>query len=148
MNRITPEGVALVKRFEGFIDHEYLDPIGVRTAGYGHVVLPGEHFSTITEERAADLLMDDLARFGSYVLNHITVPLNDNQFSALASLSFNMGTAPLVGTLGTRLNAGDIEAASAEFNRWIYADHRKAAGLVARRAAERALFDKPVTDSD
>lgn len=144
MNQITPEGVALVKRFEGFVDHEYLDPVGVKTIGYGHVVIPGEDFGTLTEEYATTLLLDDLARYGSYVLNHIKVPLNDNQFSALASLTFNVGTGPLIGTLGTKLNAGDYDGASEEFLRWVYAKARKLPGLVLRREAELELFNKPI----
>ena len=148
MNRITPEGVALVKQFEGFVDHEYLDPVGVKTAGYGHVVIPGECFDKLTEAQATDLLLDDLARYGTYVLNHIKVPLNENHFSALASLTFNMGTGPLIGTLGTKLNAGDYDGAAAEFDRWVYAKGRKLPGLVARRATERALFEKPLAEPD
>jgi lysozyme len=140
MNQITPDGIALVKHFEGFVPEPAPDPIGILSVGYGHVVLPGENFDSITEEEGTALLLKDLTRFGGYVLNHITVTLNDNQFSALCSLCFNEGTAPLVGTLGTKLNAEDYEGAADEFLRWTYANGRQLPGLVTRRKAERDLF--------
>ncbi len=134
MNQITSEGIALVKKFEGFVPTPSPDPVGIRTVGYGHVVIPGETFSELTDEDATELLLKDLTRFGGYVTYHIRVPLNDNQFSALSSLCFNEGTAPLVGTLGTKLNANDYSAAADEFCRWVYAAGRKLPGLVSRRA--------------
>lgn len=140
MTRLTAAAIALVKQYEGFVPTPYRDPVGVLTVGYGHVVIPGETFTTITEDEATHLLKTDLARFGGYVLHHITAPLTDDQFSALCSLAFNMGTAPLVGTLGHLLNHGDIQGAADQFTRWVYADCRVYPGLVARRAAERQLF--------
>lgn len=143
-NKITSAGVALVRKFEGFVPQPYRDPVGILTVGYGHVVLPGESFTSLTEEDAVVLLLKDLTQFGGYVTHHIKVELNDNQFSALSSLTLNEGTAPLVGTLGTKLNVGDYQGASDEFSRWIYAAGRKLPGLVARREAERELFVSPV----
>jgi lysozyme len=143
MNQITQDGIDLVKQFESFMANPYRDPIGVLTVGFGHVVIPGEQFQDLTEEQASDLLLKDLARFGTYVTNHITVPLNDNQFSALSSLVFNVGTGPLLGHLGTYLNQYLYEQAAEEFPRWVYAEGKVLPGLVARRAAEQALFNKP-----
>ena len=140
--RITAEAVELVKRHEGFRAEPYFCPAGVRTVGYGHVLLPGESFGPMSEAHASDLLRADLARYGTYVLNRIKVPLTDNQFSALASLCFNAGTAPLTGTLGTKLNEGLYSETANEFERWIFAKGRRLPGLAARRAAEKALFLK------
>ena len=140
---ITAAGIELVKTFESFRPEPYLDSVGVRTVGFGHVIQPGERLNEVTAAQAHDLLAADLALAGTRVLARVTAPLTDNQFSALASLCFNLGTAPLRGTLGAKLNAGDYAGCSAQFGRWVYAGGRKSGGLVRRRAAERTLFDTP-----
>jgi lysozyme len=142
MNRVTAAAIELIKRFEGFRASPYRDVAGVKTVGYGHALLPGEHFTAISEDEADALLKQDIAIAGQRVLNHIFAPLTDNQFSALVSLVFNLGVTPLKGTLGARLNEGLYAQAAAQFDRWVYADGRKLDGLARRRAAERALFEK------
>jgi lysozyme len=110
--------------------------------------MPGEQFTEITEERGRELLMRDLQFRAGWIPTHIHVPLNDNRFSAVLSLVFNMGTAPLVGHLGTYLNENRFQDAADEFPRWVYADHRKLPGLVRRREAERELFLMPLDNPD
>lgn len=137
---IPPQCLELITRYEGFSAVPYKDPLGILTCGYGHVILPDEHFDTLTEEQGRELLMRDAQLRASWIPVHIHVSLNDNRFSAVLSLVFNMGTAPLVGHLGTYLNESRFQDAADEFPRWVYAGHRKLPGLVARREAERELF--------
>lgn len=146
MNRVTEEGIQLIKRFEGFSPVPYRCPAGKITIGYGHVIRPGESFGRLTEAEATGLMLRDIgSRFAPMVAAHIKVPLNDNQFSALVSLAYNAGAAPLAKTLGRKLNDGDLPGAAREFDRWVNAGGRVLPGLVRRRAAERVLFLKPVT---
>lgn len=144
MRAVPPQAIALIKQFEGFSPIPYADPVGIQTVGFGHRIQPGETFTQLTPDQGNDLLLKDAQLHGSYVTNHITVPLNDNQFSALTSLVFNLGTAPLVGTLGTLLNSYLYEQAAKQFDRWIYAGGHKLDGLVKRREAEQALFLTPI----
>ena len=145
MNRLTDEGQALIQRFEGFRAEPYLDPAGVRSIGYGHVILPGEHFTALTEAQATTLMLRDIETKKGWIAYYIHRLLNDNQYSALVSLVFNLGVTPLTKTLGRKLNDGDMTGAAQEFTRWVYAGDEILPGLVERRAAEKALFLKPVT---
>lgn len=150
MNAVTPEGKELIQHYESLRLMPYFDPIGVKSIGYGHVILPGEFKDSdlpLTEARADALLDRDIALKATWVAHYICVPLNDNQFSALVSLVFNAGVTPLCQTLGKKLNAGDYAGASQEFSRWVYAGGKKLPGLVTRRAAEKALFDQPTEET-
>ena len=67
--------------------------------------------------------------------------ISDNQFSALVSFTFNVGAGALQrSTLRMKLNRGEYQNAAGEFPKWRMAGGRVLAGLVRRRAAERALF--------
>lgn len=142
---INTAGLDLIKTFEGCKLTAYLCPARVWTIGYGST---GPHVRkglTITQAEADQLLRDDLARFEAAVSRLVSVPLNDNQFSALVSFAFNVGIGALEGsTLLRKLNARDLDGAAAQFERWNRADGRVVAGLTRRRQAERALF---VTDA-
>lgn len=151
---INQNGLDLVKHFEGLYTDAYLCPAGVRTIGYGHTadVKLGQ---CITEQEAENILQDDMREFAVAVEKTITVALNDNQFSALVSFAFNCGASSLrVSTLCRKLNAGDYDCVPTELSRWVKATDpstgkkRSLAGLVKRRAAEGALFLKPMNESN
>lgn len=144
MTRINQEGIDIIKEFESFSATPYPDPVGIMTIGFGHVILPGEKFAEITPDEGQKLLMRDLVPKETWVNHYITAPLNDNQFSALVSLVFNVGVTPLTKTLGRKLNARDYLGAAGEFDRWVHAGGEVLEGLVRRRAAEKRLFLKPV----
>lgn len=130
----------LVKEFEGCILQAYKDPIGVWTIGYGHThgVSQGQQ---ITQDKADQLLVEDLTSVGNEVDHLVVVSLNQNQFDALVSFTFNVGGTNLAkSTLLKKLNAGDVPGAADEFDRWVYANQIKFDGLVRRREAEKALF--------
>lgn len=151
MRSILPEGVALIKEFEGLRLEAYRDAVGVLTIGYGHTgsdVTPG---LTISPKKADDLLQRDLLRFSADV-SRLTPRVTDTQFSALVAFAFNVGSdidddtrAEGLGdsTLLRLHNAGNYRAAAAQFEKWIYAGGRKLPGLKRRRAAEAALYLKP-----
>jgi lysozyme len=73
----------------------------------------------------------------------VTVPLSQNQFDALVSLAYNIGTnAFKTSTLVKYLNALDFKAAADEFLKWNRGGGKVMKGLVRRRETERALFLK------
>jgi GH24 family phage-related lysozyme (muramidase) len=134
------KGLRLIKSFEGLRLKAYKDAVGIWTIGYGTTsnVYPG---MAIPQQRAEELLQEDLKRFESAINQLVKVPLNADQFSALVALTYNIGeNAFASSTLLQKLNSGDTEGAADEFLKWVYAGGRVLGGLVRRRNAERALF--------
>jgi lysozyme len=141
---ISQVGIDLIKKFEGCILHAYKDAVGVPTIGYGHTggVIANQ---TITQAEADTLLRHDLDKFEDGVMNLVKVPINQNQFDALVSFSFNLGLGNLGNsTLLKYVNAKNFTAAAKEFAKWNKAGGEVLDGLTKRRAAEAALFSKPV----
>jgi lysozyme len=142
--KISQVGINLIKSFEGCILHEYKDAVGVPTIGYGHTggVRPNQ---TITQQQAEELLKQDLEKFEKGVTDLVKVPLNQYQFDALVSFSFNVGLGALqTSTLLKKLNAKDYSGASKEFDKWVHAGGDVLRGLVSRRDAEQSLFNRHV----
>lgn len=141
---VSEQGVQFIAQHEGFSAQVYNDPAGNPTIGYGHLVMPGESFpGGLTREQALQLLRTDLQTRVVPYLNQVRVPLTQNQVDALASFIYNVGGGNFSrSTLLQQLNAGKFQAATAEFGRWIYAGGRVQPGLVTRRAAEAALFNR------
>lgn len=139
--RTSEKGLALIRQFEGLRLRAYRDAVNVPTIGYGHTagVKMGQE---ITRERAEELLLAEVERFEGYVDRLVTVPLTQGQFDALVAWTYNLGPGALEkSTMLRRLNAGDYAGAAAELERWSRAGGQVLAGLVRRRAAERALFE-------
>ncbi|MEG4071076.1 lysozyme [Microcoleus sp. Pol14C2] len=137
---INQDGVNLIKSFEGMELEAYLDAVDVWTIGYGHTQGVYEGM-TITEAQAEELLRKDLAEFEGYVSEAVQVSINENQFSALVSFTFNLGPENLFdSTLLKLLNQGDFQGAGDQFPRWNKAGSQELEGLTRRRKAERALF--------
>lgn len=138
--RINAAGLKIVKDSEGLRLTAYKCPADVWTIGYGSTgahVKPG---LTITAERAEELLREDLARFEAWVAENCA-PATDDQFSALVSFAFNVGTGALKeSTLRRKHLEGDYAGAAAEFARWNKGGGRVLPGLVTRRAKEAALY--------
>jgi lysozyme len=141
--KTNDEGVALIKGAEGLRIKAYKCPAGTWTIGYGHTgdVKEGDQ---ITGHQADVILRYDLERFEREVAD-MAPGANENEFAALVSFAFNLGSAALRrSTLLKKFLEGDKAGAGAEFMKWKYAAGHVLPGLVARRAAERKLFLKPV----
>jgi lysozyme len=131
----------------------YRDPVGRPTAGHGHTGPEVKIGQVYSQTQADAWLATDMAAAAAAVERLVKVDLSDNQFSALAEFTFNVGAGNLAGsTLLRRLNGGDYAAVPAQLMRWTKArvDGRETVlpGLVARRAREAALFsasDLPAT---
>ena len=142
MHRFTHQnGIDLIKHFEGFRETPYVCSGGYLTIGYGHKLLPSDRFNAITIEKAEKLLKKDLMRSERAVLKYINHQLDDYQFAALVSFTFNLGPAALQrSSLRAKINYGEIFEASKEFKKWVYAGGKRVSGLVKRRRMESEMF--------
>ena len=147
---VNRETIEHVKRWEGLKLTAYPDP-GSRngepwTVGYGHVsdgFLKVTRGLTITVAQAEAALEFDLNETAAKVDELVKVELPDNQFGALVSFAFNVGTGAFAkSTLLKKLNKGDYAAVPAELARWTKNDGKVMQGLVNRRAAEAGLWAK------
>ena len=144
---VSPSGVDLICNFEGLRLKAYDDGVGVWTIGFGTTKYPNgirvKKGNTCTLDQAKAYMQNDLKSFEQTVNNTVKVPLNQNQFDALVSLAYNIGsTAFKNSTLVRQLNEGNYKAAANQFNVWVNAGGKRMQGLVNRRAAERTLFLK------
>ncbi len=141
----SPNGQALIQKFDGLRLSAYQNAVGVWTIGYRHTGPDVTPDLTITKQQADQLLINDLVRFNNGVNALVTAKLNQNQFDALVSFSKSMGLEALQkSTMLRLLNAGNFRAAADEFPRWDRAGGKEAAQYLARRNAERQLFLTPV----
>lgn len=138
---INQSGFIMLTNFEDFRPKPYDDGFGTLTIGYGHTrsaIMPAE----VTEDEAGELLKADLTYFEDIVKKEVRVPVNRNQFSALVSLTYNIGEGAFRNsTLLKKLNGGNFKAAAGQFESWTRAGGKKLEGLVRRRAAEQQLFN-------
>lgn len=144
----SPNGIVLIKKFEGCRLTAYPDPgtgSAPWTIGYGWThpvdgkpVRPG---MTIDQATADRLLKTGLVSYENDVLKLVRVKLTQGQFDALVSFAYNVGSRSLsTSTLLQKLNAGDIKGASDEFLRWNKSGGKVMPGLTNRRKAERDVF--------
>ena len=137
-------GFSLIKQFEGFREHAYQDVVGVWTIGYGFTagVQPGQQ---MTPAQADARLGTELLRYEDAVNRACIVPPNQNQFDALVCFAWNVGTAGMAGSTVIKAhNRGDFQSAARAFGLWNKAGGKVWPGLTRRRAAESALYLKPV----
>lgn len=126
----------------------YNDPVGFATIAIGHLIAKRPvndadraQWGRLTEQQALDLFRSDLRRFIDAVAAAVTVPITQNQFDALVSFTFNVGSGWTKNSgLIRKLNAGDYAGAANELLKWNKAKGKVLKGLVRRRAEERALF--------
>jgi len=140
--KASKNGIELIKKYEGCKLNAYLCPANVWTIGYGHTknVKEGDK---ITQEMAEQLLVNDLQQFENAVNAYCLRALTQNQFDALISFVFNLGSVAFrASTLLKRINANQMELAALEFERWNKAGGKVLEGLTKRRKDEKALFLK------
>jgi len=147
----TSNCISLVKRFEGLVLTAYLCPAGIWTIGWGHTsgVKEGD---VITEQMAEYYLTQDLDSVARELTAILPTTLNQNQFDALCSLCFNIGSNSLpieAPTLWKDLKSGNFADASIQF---LDIDHvlvdgkmQVLPGLRTRRIAEAQLFNTPLS---
>lgn len=152
--KISDEGLRLIKSFEGY--HKklangdctaYRTYLGngkydIPTIGYGCTV--GVKMGMVwSEAKATEELKKEVAKHEGYVSQYVTVPLNQNEFDALVSFSYNCGSGNLK-KLVARLNKEQRTETAKAFLLYVKAQGQTLPGLVSRRTRESSLFQKPV----
>ena len=139
--KISQEGIALIKKFEGCELEAYKCPAGVWTSGYGHTkdVKEGDR---INKDEANYLLEEEMIEYEGYINDMVNVPLDQNQFYDLRSWVYNLGSINLMSsTMFTLLNEGKYDEFPQQIKRWNKAGGKVLDGLVKRREAEALLFE-------
>lgn len=146
--QVSDKSIELIKRFEGCTLSAYPDP-GTGgapwTIGYGWTgnvdgkpVRPGMKIDQATADR---LLRTGIVSYDQAVNKMLKVKVTQNQYDALVSLAYNIGTRALsTSTLMRKLNSGDYSGAADEFLRWNKSGGKVMPGLTNRRKAEREVF--------
>jgi len=133
--------IKIIKEFEGLELKAYLCPAKVLTIGYGHT-LNVKKGQVCTIEQAEKWLLEDMQGTVNALNNCIKRVINENQFNALVSFVFNIGSNKFKSSTLYRLieNGTDIKICANQFDRWVYADSKKLDGLIRRRKKEKELF--------
>lgn len=147
--KMNEEGYKLLKHFEagsGFETKAYWDKTGrIWTIGWGFTkgVKEGD---TMTEEEGNERLREEIQEYERGVLRLCTLEPNENQFSAMVCLAWNIGLHskkgfPISAVLRHH-NLGDFRKAADSFKSWQTSGGIELSGLVRRRKAEAALYLK------
>lgn len=153
--------VSFIKDFEGYSEHAYQDTGGVWTIGYGTIKYPNnidvKQGDTCNEQEALEYLHFEINEKSKSVTNLIKeTPINQNQFDALTSFAYNVGSNALAGSTllhKLKINPHDstiyqyeVDAEnkpvidSCEFVRWCRDNKKVINGLLRRRAREADMY--------
>jgi lysozyme len=145
--RLDKKGYDLIKSFEGLSLKPYKCSANISTIGYGSTYYENGikvqmSDAPITGARAEILLKNVADRFAQKVANLIKKPVTQNQFNALVSFAFNVGSGALASsTLLKLVNENPNNAMiSKEFLKWNKANGKTIQGLTNRRIKESALY--------
>lgn len=140
---LSEVGLKLITQFEGcrLTAYKVVSTEKYYTIGYGHYgadVLKGQ---VISKSQALELLKADCDKFVKHVNTYNKkYNFNQNQFDALVSFAFNIGSIKQLTANGTR----SISDISEKIPLYCNSGGKKLQGLVNRRNAEKQLFDTPV----
>lgn len=152
MKQASKKIVEFITKFEGFEAKPYLDIAGVPTIGYGATYYQdGRKVKMsdppITKACALDLKMFHLKQTENAVNKLVKSKVNQNQFDALVSFTYNLGEGNLKSsTLLKKVNANPNDRSiEKEFLKWINARNPKTGKLepsfgLTRRRNEEAVY--------
>ena len=143
----SQKGIDLIKKWEGFKNIAYLDPVGVWTIGYGTTnsdkSITGTTIKsglTISQATAENWLRKSLNNKYAPLVNKYDSKYKwtQNEFDALISFAYNIGSIDQLTANGSRSRA----TIANKMLEYCHAGGKKLAGLVRRRQAEHDLFVK------
>lgn len=159
--RTSNVGIELIKRFESLHDGDLsqiglqpkMCPAGIWTSGWGNAIVYKGKFlrgaenkdlayaiGTVKDIKEADWqLAKNLQKFEKIVLGKLKVKLNQNQFDALVSHTYNTGGSNTLFRLINE-NAGREKIYNWFTTKYITGNGVKLKGLIRRRKAEADLF--------
>lgn len=154
---IDQDGTALEDSFEHCILRAYDDArpayilqpgdqvLGTLTIGWGHTGADVHIGDVWTQEQADTDLAQDNERFEVVMRKLVTYPCNQEEWNGLCTFVLNVGIGNFArSTMLKDLNAGNLEAAIQQFPIWDRSKGVELAGLLRRRLAEQAMFQKGV----
>jgi GH24 family phage-related lysozyme (muramidase) len=144
--KISGTGIKLIKNYEGCRLKAY-KPVPTEqywTIGWGHYGPNVNEGMTISQAQADSMLVTDLAKYEGYVNSPSYVPvtaqLNQNQFDALVSFTYNCGN----GSLQQLCKGRTIAQIADNITKYNKGGGNVLPGLVRRRMAELELYNKAV----
>ncbi|MHA7612283.1 glycoside hydrolase family protein [Weissella viridescens] len=143
--KTSDNGLNLIKEFEGFRSAAYDLDDGGWTIGYGSFNVTGVGPGTVwTKEQATAQLRKDVVRFEN-AINGIGANLNQNQFDALVSFTYNLGPGWIsqYPTIAQALRNGNWQYVTDSMKNFVNPGSPYEAGLRRRRSVETSLFKKP-----
>lgn len=153
--QISENGIKLIKSLEGCRLQAYDDytgkPVnangtvkGTLTIGVGHTGKDVTKGLIITEERASELLKNDIKNVERTIKEAVKVTLSQNQYDALCSFVFNIGCSAFRGSTMLKLiNQNKFAQAAECFKDW-HKGNNIPHLLDSRRRKEKELFLKVV----
>ena len=141
------KGYLFITKHEGLSLKPYLCPAKIPTIGYGNTYYSDGKRVTlldkdITKQQAFDMFKEIANRFGKRVDELVISELTQNQFNALVSFAYNVGTGNFASsTLLKKINKNPNDLTlKAEFLRWNKAGGKVLNGLTNRRNEEADLY--------
>jgi lysozyme len=156
---MSEHGLGLLQKWEGFELKVYKDSAGLPTIGVGHLLtrseltsgkividgVPVQYSAGLTNQQALDLLGQDVKPAERAVNTGVKVTINQNQFDALVSFTFNVGVAAFTSsTLLKVLNQQQNDQVPTQFLRWVRSGGQVVQGLLNRRQNEISLWNGQV----
>ena len=131
--------LALISHYEGKRLTAYQDSVGVWTIGVGHTH-GVKKADIITIDQMNAFLRQDIQDSVDDI-EALNLLLNQNQFDALVSFTFNLGIGNLKRSqLLLDIKNRNYDLAADQFQCWVSAGGKKLSGLVDRRQTEALLF--------
>ena len=145
-NKISQNGINLIKEFEGCYLNAYQDSVGVWTIGYG-ITNADKDITGTTIYKGLKITQEQADKWLEDALNEIYVPKvikynsiynwTQNELDALVSYCYNIGNIKGLTDNGTRSK----QEISDDFMNHNKAGGKVLNGLTRRRKAEKELFD-------
>ena len=139
-------GQKFLSEREGTRYKAYQDSKGVWTIGRGITYYEDgtsvKKGDTITPQREMQLFNNTIQFYVKKVNEYVTARINQNQFNALVSFAYNVGTNALkTSTLLKRVNKNPADPdIRVRFMKWVNSGGKKIPGLVTRRKYEAKLY--------
>src|SRR5690606_21821372 len=138
---VSTSGLDFIKSQEGYTSTAKWD-VRQYSVGYGTRGKAGEK---VTKAEAEKRLASEAGKVASFISENVTVPLTQQQFDALTSFGFNLGTDDIAKLLPD-INAGNFDRVAKRmlsFNKALNEETgelEELSGLTKRRQREAAMF--------
>lgn len=137
---INEKGLNIIKKNEGLRLDAYRDSSGCPTIGYGHT--KGVYMGMSISVKQADAFLREDVKIAENAVHRYQKKynFNENEFSALVSFAFNIGSIKQLTANGTRSR----KVISQKMLEYCKCKGKKLRGLENRRKEEQRLFLAPV----